>query len=122
MNKLDKIAKRISEISDEIKDLKSEREVNLEVCHPSEDEEFESTKRWIDYEWRLKENCAFAAYKWVKEEVEENGYQSATFEETIKMYGCKNCIAAYEAKKAIGVLRRERGRLVGNITKIGRAL
>ena len=33
MNKLESIAKRIAEIHDEIKSLKSQREANLQHCH-----------------------------------------------------------------------------------------
>ena len=40
MKTLERLAKRIGEIGDEIKTLQSQREINLEHCHGSEDEDF----------------------------------------------------------------------------------
>jgi uncharacterized small protein (DUF1192 family) len=120
MNSLEKIAKRISEISDEISQLKSQRETNLEKCHGSEDDDFQEDwmKRIESGEFQLT-NCLKACYLEVKVSGGVNGFD---FDEAIHMYGCKNCIGAYEAKSKIGLLKQERGRLVGNITKIGRKI
>tara|TARA_R110000803_G_C11719001_1_gene287967 strand:+ start:132 stop:488 length:357 start_codon:yes stop_codon:yes gene_type:complete len=114
MIKLEKLAARISEISDEIKELKSNREINLDKCHGSIDEEFKSDP--------LDEfsNCLHDAYQWVKEDREE--YINSSFDEVINMYGCTNCIGAHKAKRKIGLLKQERGRIVGNISNIGKSL
>lgn len=117
---IEKIAKRISEIHDEVESLKSQRETNLDHCHGPNDECFKDF--WNEKIFENKKNyyfnCLTACYAYVKEGREHGEYTS--FDELINMYGCKNCIAAYEAKKAIGKLKQERGRLVGNITKIGK--
>jgi hypothetical protein len=126
INKLEVIAKRFAEISEEIKTLKSRREENLGHCHKSEDEDFESDKLAIDRSCglELKESCLHVAYRWYKEDIEESGYSGdyANFNEVIHAHGCKNCIGAYEAKKEIGKLKQERGRLMGQVTKIGQRL
>lgn len=127
MNTLEKLAKRIGEIGDEIKELKSEREVNLQHCHASDDDDFGSQREIIDPEWKLRENCLQVAYKWSKEEMiqcyeDREPYNTDTFYHTLIDNGCENCKAAYEAKRKIGKLKQERGRLVGNISKIGKTL
>jgi len=120
MNKLEKLAIRIGQISDEIKEFKSQREINLEKCHGSEDEDFENDRGFIDKDAGQKENCLFTAYTWVKACRALNEY--TTFDETIRNYGCLNCIGAHDAKQKIGFLKQERGRLVGNISRIGKSL
>jgi len=120
MTKLEKLAIRIGEISDEIKDLKGQREINLEKCHGPEDEDFENGRLSIDHGNGQKESCLYAAYEWVKSNSEHGDYSA--FDEAINVYGCKNCIGAYKAKKKIGLLKQERGRLVGNISRIGKSL
>ena len=127
MNTLEKLAKRIGEIGEEIKYLKLEREVNLQHCHASDDTDFGSQREVIDPEWSLRENCLQVAYKWSKEDLiqcNERGepYNPETFYHTLIDEGCENCKAAYEAKRKIGRLKQERGRLVGNISKIGKTL
>lgn len=120
MNSLEAIAKRISEIHDEIEEQKSVREINLAHCHGSPDEDFEKWTR-VEIENGNYDlvNCLMACYEAVKQDGDN---ESFTFEEAIQMYGCKNCKAAYKAKKEIGKLKQERGRLIGNITMIGRKL
>ena len=120
MSRLEELAKRIGEIGEEIKDLKSQREVNLQHCHANDSEEFGSQRQWIDKEWNVRENCLHVAYRWSKESRDHGEYIS--FYEHLAMEGCNNCIAAYEAKIKIGTLKQERGRLVGNISKIGKTL
>ena len=120
MSKLEKLAIRIGEISNEIKEHKSQREINLEKCAGSEDEDFEFYRGVMDTHSGLMENCLYTAYSWVKECRELNEYN--TFDEAISMYGCANCIGAYNAKTKIGLLKQERGRIVGNISKIGKSL
>lgn len=120
MNKLEKLAIRIGEISDEIRDHKNQREINLENCAGSGDEDFESDRGFIDEASGQKESCLFTAYTWVKE-CRSMG-EPATFDETIRSYGCLNCIGAHNAKMEIGLLKQERGRIVGNISKIGKSL
>lgn len=127
MDTLEKLAKRIGEIGDEIKELKSQREFNLQHCHASDDDHFGSQREAIDLEWNVRENCLNVAYKWAKEELERcreecEPYNTEYFYHTLIDNGCRNCKAAYEAKKAIGKLKQERGRLVGNISKIGKSL
>jgi len=124
MEKLIKLAKRISEIGCEIKRLKSQREINLEICHGSEDKDFNAA---INKE--LYDNCLIVSYQWSKHDREESASESeygyanmGSFNEfsfILKNYGCRNCIAAYKAKQDIGKLKQERGRIVGNISKIG---
>lgn len=113
-NKLESLAKRIGEISDEIKEHKSQREINLEKCAGSIDKEFNSEP--------LSEfdNCLYNAYKWVKTDREDGIHTS--FHDVIIDYGCANCRGAHHAKQKIGLLKQERGRLVGNISKIGKSL
>lgn len=118
MNKLEKLAIRIGKISDEIQSLKEQREINLEHCHGSEDEHFNRPSTNSDNV--PFENCLFNAYEWVKEDREEGVFTS--FHSVIAHYGCKNCIGAYEAKQKIGLLKQERGRIVGNISTIGKSL
>lgn len=121
MNALEKLAKRIGEIGDEISQLNSQREINLKKCHGSEDEEFQA---YWDQEFDAGNldlvNCLMTSYEHVKEARSHGDYES--FDEIIRMYGCKNCIGAYENKQNIGKLKQERGRLVGNISKIGKSL
>ena len=114
MSKLEKLAIRIGQISDEIRVHKSQREINLDKCSGSIDEEFESGP--------LSEfsNCLYNAYEWVKSNREDN--INSSFDEIINMYGCANCIGAHKAKRKIGLLKQERGRIVGNISKIGKSL
>ena len=120
MNKLEKLAVRIGEISEEIRELKSQREINLEHCHESPDEDFEADKEVINHAPRIVENCLFTAYRWVEDIRKAGDYES--FNEAIRMYGCKNCVGAHDAKQKIGLLKQERGRIVGNISKIGKSL
>ena len=77
MSKLEKLAIRIGEISEEIKELKSQREINLEHCEGSEDEEFESGKSVTDDLSGTKENCLYAAYEWVKTDRDDQINSSA---------------------------------------------
>ncbi len=114
MNKLEKLAKRIGEIGGEIRDLKSQREINLDKCSGSIDEGFES-KLSSEYG-----NCLYSAYEWVRADRED--HINSSFDEIINMYGCANCIGAHKAKQKIGLLKQERGRIVGNISKIGKSL
>lgn len=127
MNTLEKLAKRIGEIGDEIKELKLEREVNLQHCHASDDTDFGSQREDLCSEWDLRENCLQVAYRWARDELErcqDEGeiYNPEEFYHTLINEGCENCKAAYEAKRKIGKLKQERGRLVGNISKIGKSL
>lgn len=119
MNKLEKLAIRIGEISDEITEHKSQREINLEKCAGSEDEEFERSL-CTESKFEPFENCLTNAYEWVKSDREEG--LTSSFHDVIINYGCLNCIGAYKAKRKIGLLRQERGRLVGNISTIGKSL
>ena len=118
MTKLEKLAIRIGEISDEIKSLKDQREINLEHCHGSEDDDFNRPSTNSDNV--PFENCLFNAYEWVQTDRQDGMFSS--FSDVIIDYGCKNCIGAYEAKQKIGLLKQERGRLVGNISTIGKSL
>ncbi len=127
MNKLERIAKRIGEIGDEIAQRKSQRETNLAHCGASDDTDFGSQREIIDHRWNIKENCLNVAYKWAKEEREQcesdcEPYNTESFYEILRSEGCLNCIGAYEEKRKIGSLKQERGRLVGNISKIGKSL
>lgn len=127
MNTLEKLAKRIGEIGDEISNLKSQREVNLQHCHASDDTDFGSQRELIDPDWNLRESCLQVAYKWSKEELlrcydDREQYNTDTFYYTLIENGCPNCIESYEIKRKIGLLKQERGRLVGNISKIGKSL
>lgn len=121
MNTLEKLAKRIGEIGDEISQLKSQREINLEKCHGSDDEEFQS---YWDQEFDAGNhdlvNCLMASYEWVKEGRSHGELNS--FDEIISMYGCKNCISAHEIKIKVGLLKQERGRIVGMISRIGKKI
>tara|TARA_R110000737_G_scaffold193658_2_gene214937 strand:- start:36 stop:398 length:363 start_codon:yes stop_codon:yes gene_type:complete len=119
--KLEKLAIRIGQISDKIKELKSQREINLDKCAGSEDEDFESGRKLIDHSNGQKESCLYAAYEMVKEDRDHGDY-NASFDEAIMNYGCLNCVGAYKAKGKIGLLKKERGRIVGNISKIGKSL
>lgn len=111
MNKLFSIAKRISEISAEIIEAKKQRELSLKNC--SGDEDYLS----ID-----DGNCLTATYMHVmNERCDETGRLDDYFE-ILCEFGCKNCIDAYLMKRKIGLLKIERGRLVGNISKIGQSL
>ena len=109
MEKLEKLAVRIGEISNEIKALKSNREINLDKCNGSEEELFESDSL---------NNCLYNAYEWVKSDREDE--TNSCFDEIIEMYGCINCIGAHKAKRKIGLLKQERGRIVGRISIIGK--
>ena len=121
MSTLEKLAKRIGEISEEIKACENQRETNLEKCHGSEDEEFQG---YWNQEFNKGNhdlvNCLMASYEYVKEGRSHGQYEC--FDEIIRMYGCKNCVGAHEQKQNIGKLKQERGRLVGNISKIGKTL
>jgi len=119
MSKLEKLAIRIGEISDEIEEQKQQRFINLAKCHGSEDEDFQPPlKGEFDINF---DNCLTNAYQWVKSDREEFN-TNACFHEVINMYGCANCIGAYNAKTKIGSLKQERGRILGNISKIGKSL
>ena len=127
MSKLEKLAKRIGEIGSEIKALKSQRESELQHCHASDDTDFGRQREIIDPHWDERENCLNVAYRWAKEEMEQcqsdgEPYNAESFYHTLLDEGCKNCIASYEIKRKIGLLKQERGRLVGNISKIGKTL
>ena len=118
MSKLEKLAIRIGQISNEIIELKSQREINLEKCHDSVDEEFNApgtNNDGVNFN-----NCLHNAYEWVKADREDG--MSTAFQDVIIDYGCENCKGAYLAKVEIGLLRQERGRLVGNISRIGKSL
>lgn len=127
MSTLENLAKRIGEISEEIKTLNAVRDINIQHCHGSGDKNFDSA---INKE--LYDNCMTVAYQWSKEEREESANDSecgyapwgsySEFKDILNIYGCKNCKAAYKAKRDIGKLKQERGRLVGNISKIGKTL
>lgn len=121
MNTLEKLAKRIGEIGDEIKSLKSKREVNLQKCHGSIDDYFSHywNREFEDGNHDLV-NCLMASYEWEKEGRSHGEFNS--FDEIISMYGCKNCKAAYKAKQDIGKLKQERGRIVGMISRIGKKI
>lgn len=118
MAKLESLAIRIGEISDKIIELKSQREINLEKCHGSEEEDFNRTSTNEDDV--LFENCLFNAYEWVKVDREDG--MNTSFHDVIIDYGCANCKGAHMAKREIGLLKQERGRLVGNISRIGKSL
>ena len=118
MSKLEKLAIRIGEISNEIYAQKQQRFISLDKCHGSDDDEFEPPlKGEFDFDF---DNCLTRAYQWVKSNREDNIHSS--FDEIINMYGCANCIGAHKAKRKIGSLKQERGRIVGNISKIGKLL
>jgi len=71
------------------------------------------------------ENCLYNAYEWVKADRESDDkicFYYAAFADVINDYGCTNCKGAYLAKREIGLLKQERGRIVGNISKIGKSL
>ncbi len=127
MNALEKLAKRIGEIGEEIAELTSQRITNLEHCCASDETNFGSQREIIDPHWNVRENCLHVAYKWAKEERMQNEsdgepYWNGTFYHILKNEGCINCQGAYEDKQKIGKLKQERGRLVGNISKIGKTL
>lgn len=127
MSKLESLAKRIGEIGNEIKELKLQRESNLQHCHASNDTNFGKQRRAIDPHWSERESCLHVAYRWAKEEIEQcrsdgEPYNTEMFYHTLLDEGCKNCIASYEIKRKIGLLKQERGRLIGNISKIGKTL
>ena len=118
MSKLEKLAKRISEISNEIHELKTQREFNLSNCQNETDGEFEPYN-----------TCLSRAYESVKEDRElanennEFGYNNyIDFSDVLEEEGCINCIASHKQKREIGQLKQERGRIVGNISKIGKTL
>lgn len=127
LEKLANIAKRISEIGDEIRELKHQREVNLMHCHASDDTDFGSQRGIIDPNLPYRENCLNVAYRWAKEEFEQcmsygEIYNTESFYHILLDEGCINCKSAYKAKKSIGKLKKERGRLIGNISRIGKAI
>ncbi len=127
MDALEKLAKRIGEIGEEIAELKSQRITNLEHCCASDETDFGSQREIIDPHWNVRENCLHVAYKWAKEERLQNesdgeSYNPDTFYYILHDEGCINCKGAYEDKRKIGKLKQERGRLVGNISKIGKTL
>lgn len=127
LSKLEVIAKRIGEIGDEIKQRKGQRETNLQYCHGSDDKDFNDAINKEHYD-----NCMNVAYRWSKDEREESASDNecnyapwgsySEFSDLLKNYGCINCIGAYEEKRKIGSLKQERGRLVGNISRIGKRL
>ena len=108
MRNLEKLAVRIGAISNEIKDLKSNREINLDKCSGSEELS----------DLGPISNCLHNAYEWVKLDREE---YISSFDEVLNMYGCVNCIGAHKAKRKIGLLKQERGRIVGRISIIGKS-
>ena len=111
MSRLEKLAIRIGEISEEIKEAISQREINLDKCHGSEDEDFNApgtNNDGVNFN-----NCLYNAYEWVKADREDG--MSTMFHDVIVDYGCENCKGAYREKEKIGSLKQERGRLVGNI-------
>lgn len=118
ISKLEKCAKRIGEISEEIKEAISQREINLTKCRGSEDEIFQAADK--ESERYNSENCLTRAYTYTKECLEAGDNHS--FEDILYNYGCLNCNGAYRAKQKIGQLKQERGRIVGNISKIGKSL
>ena len=120
MSKLEKLAIRIGEISDEIREAKEQRSINLDKCAGSEDEDFEAGREIMNHNPLVKENCLCTAYSWV--EADRGHGEYVEFDEIIRSYGCKNCIGAHDAKQKIGKLKQERGRIVGNISKIGKSL
>jgi protein-arginine kinase activator protein McsA len=130
MNKLESIAKRIAEIHDEIEHLKSQREANLQYCHGNPTSV--SIKDFLNgddsgYYTYVTDTCLQRAYKAAKEDNEAGvddgeAYWDGAFKYHLEQIGCKNCKAAYKAKQDIGRLKQERGRLVGNITKIGQRI
>ncbi len=65
MNTLEKLAKRIGEIGEEIKLRQSQREINLCKCHGSEIKEFYEAINKDIYD-----NCLTVAYQWSKEDRE----------------------------------------------------
>ena len=73
MEKLEKLAVRIGAISNEIKDLKSNREINLDKCSGSEELS----------DLGPLSNCLYNAYMWVKEDREE---YISSFDEVINPY------------------------------------
>lgn len=121
MDKLTKLAIRHAEISAEIKLCKQVRNINLDKCHGSDDKEFQGywDQEFNDGNHDLV-NCLMASYDYVKESRSHNALDS--FDEIIKMYGCKNCVGAYDEKRKIGILKQERGRIHSAITNIGKSL
>lgn len=119
--KLIKLAKRHSEISAEIKSCQQQRECNLQKCHQSEDEEFQSywDQEFNDGKHDLV-NCLMASYDYVKEG-RSHGV-NCSFDETVEVFGCKNCVGAHEEKRRIGKLKQERGRIHSAMTNIGKTL
>jgi len=115
MNKLEKLAKRIGQISDEIKTLKSQREINLEHCHGSEDEDFNTAVTKENSNDEPFNNCLYNAYEWVKADREE--YVHTMFHDVIVDYGCANCKGAYLAKEKIGLLKQEGNHNMSNKKK-----
>ena len=124
INKLTQLAIRHAEISADIKTSQSQREVNLECCHKTEDIDFENDREF-------GENCLSVSFKWVKEDREncsgyDDGFAYPTdftgFDEVIHTYGCLNCRAAYDLKVKIGKLKQERGRIHSSLTIIGKTL
>lgn len=114
MSKLEKLAVRIGEISNDISEQESRRAIKLSICHCTNHEDF------VLPGTLPTDSCLLIAYEYVKE---SRALQEAvSFGEILEMYGCKNCIGAYDAKKRIGLLKQERGRLVGNISTIGKSL
>ena len=129
MSTLEKLAKRIGEIGDEIKALKSEREVNLQYCNGNRTSiPMDDFLNGDHHDYTVvTDTCLLSAYKLAKEdnesEMEDGGvYWDGAFKYHLEQIGCKNCKAAYKAKRKIGKLKQERGRLVGNISKIGKTL
>ena len=123
MNKLEKLAIRIGQISDEIKELSSQRDTNLNHCNGSDDKDFSAPSTNSDDV--PFENCLYNAFEFVKSDRESDDYTCfsyTSFSDVLNDYGCVNCKAAYKQKQAIGILKQERGRLVGNISKIGKSL
>ncbi len=125
MSKLENLAIRIGQISNEIQSLKDQREINLQHCHGSEDEDF-SIKAPSDYNGSEPfNNCLYNAYEWVKadrESDDETCFSYTAFADVLNDYGCENCKGAHKAKQEIGKLKQERGRIIGNISIIGKSL
>ncbi|WP_351122688.1 hypothetical protein [Shewanella sp. T24-MNA-CIBAN-0130] len=116
MSKLESIAKRISEISTEIHAAQTQRSTNLEKCHGDED--------FLEFDKYGYGDCLTTVFGIIKSERTEDDFTDSRryYDEILDEHGCKNCISARKLKKAIGKLKQERGRLVGNISKIGSSL
>lgn len=122
MKKLEKIAKRIFEISVEIKDLKLQRDSSIKGCI-SESKEFLGFDCYdrsdLEIMGEFGGSCLMMAYQAAKISRTFEGYETTTFSEILEENGCDQCKSAHKLKGKIGRLKMERGRLLGNITTIG---